>query len=159
MTARIEAAGTVSAPAFDLRRHLPQALLPVARLMPELSYYTIVSAVALGVDLAAFSVLTREGMRAAVAGLIGYSIGLVLHYGLSLRFVFDTSASAKSGARRFVEFVVSGLVGLGLTWAVVGASTEMLHLPAMAGKIAAVGSSFVIVFLLRRGIVFAADRR
>ena len=133
-------------------------LRPIARLMPELSYYSIVSAVALAVDLIIFTALTRGGMRAAAAGLVGYSVGLVLHYILSLRFVFETKGSDKSSYRRFIEFVVSGLIGLAITWLIIGVATEWLHLPALIGKVCAVGISFFVVFLLRRGIVFAGRR-
>jgi putative flippase GtrA len=133
-------------------------LRPIARLMPELSYYTIVSAVALAVDLVLFTALTRGGMRAAVAGLCGYSTGLVLHYILSVRFVFETRGQDKSTVRQFVEFVVSGLIGLAITWLIIAVATEWLHLPALIGKIGAVGMSFIVVFLLRRGIVFAGRR-
>ena len=133
-------------------------LRPIARLMPELSYYTIVSAVALAVDLVLFTALTRGGMRAAVAGLFGYSVGLVLHYILSVRFVFEAHGQNKSTLRQFIEFVISGLIGLAITWLIIGAATEWLLLPALIGKIGAVGTSFVVVFLLRRGIVFAGRR-
>lgn len=139
----------------DLSRVTHPLLVPVARLMPELSYYTIVSAVALCVDLAIFAALTSGGMRAAAAGIVGYAVGIVVHYGLSIRFVFNTSTAAKAGLRRFVEFVVSGLIGLALTWLIIAVSTEALHLPALLGKIAAVGISFLVVFALRKGIVFA----
>ena len=54
-------------------------IAPLARLMPELSNYTIVSVVALGVDLAVFNGLVIGGMRASLAGVIGYSVGLVVH--------------------------------------------------------------------------------
>ncbi len=134
-------------------------LRPIARLMPELSYYTIVSAVALSVDLILFTGLTRSGMRAAAAGLVGYSVGLVLHYILSVRFVFETNGSDKSNVRRFTEFVASGLIGLAITWLIIGVATEWLHLPALIGKVGAVGTSFIVVFMLRRGIVFARSRR
>jgi putative flippase GtrA len=134
-------------------------LRPLARLMPELSYYTVVSAAALAIDMLVFSALTRGGMRAAVAGIVGYAVGLVVHYGLSVRFVFNTANSSKSVLRRFVEFVLSGLIGVAITWGIILVATEFLHLPAMFGKIVAVGTSFVIVFLLRRGIVFASRPR
>ena len=128
---------------------------PIARLMPELSTYTIVSVVALGVDLAVFNALLFGGVGAALAGLIGYTAGLILHYVLSRRFVFDTARSDKGDWRRFGEFAVSGCVGLAMTWAVIHLATDVAHLPAMVGKIVAVGTSFIVVFLLRRGIVFA----
>ena len=133
-------------------------LRPIARLMPELSYYTIVSALALGLDLVVFAGLTQSGMRAAIAGIVGYTAGLILHYMLSVRYVFETQGSTKSVLRRFGEFVLSGLIGLALTWAIITLASEWLHLPALIGKVAAVGTSFIVVFLLRRGIVFAANR-
>jgi putative flippase GtrA len=150
-----------STPSLDLSgvaERLPWLLRPVARLMPELSYYTIVSAVALGVDLVIFSGLTRSGLRPALAGIAGYCVGLILHYILSVRFVFDTTASQKSSLRRFAEFVVSGGVGILITWAIIAFSTEVLHLPALLGKIGAVGTSFIVVFILRKGIVFGEGR-
>lgn len=137
---------------------MPALFRPIARLMPQLSYYTVVSAMALGLDLAIFKALVWTGTRAAIAGIAGYSIGLALHYVLSVRYVFETEGSTKSGLRRFVEFCLSGLVGLFITWGVILVATEWLALPPIIGKIAAVGTSFVVVFLLRRGVVFAKPR-
>ena len=57
-----------------------------------------------------------------------------------------------------ILFALTGCAGLAITWGVIGFATEIAHVPAMLGKIAAVGTSFVIVFLLRRGIVFAGRR-
>ncbi|HRK18515.1 MAG TPA: GtrA family protein [Hyphomicrobiaceae bacterium] len=137
---------------------LAALVAPVRRLMPELSYYTIVSAIALGVDIAIFTGLTAAGTKARWAGVIGYAVGLVLHYILSSRYVFDTTGSTKSTLRRFGEFVVSGLVGIAITWTIIAIAVDVMHLPPMVGKIAAVGVAFIVVFLLRRGIVFADGR-
>jgi putative flippase GtrA len=143
---------TLAKPVLDLSHPL---LRPLVRLMPELSYYAIVSAVALTVDLIVYAALTRGGMRAAAAGIIGYSVGLVLHYFLSVGFVFKAATAAKNGLRRFAEFVLSGLIGLAITWLMIAFATELLHLPPLIGKVAAVGTSFIVVFMLRKGIVFA----
>lgn len=151
-------AATSSGKSLDLSGLSHPLLQPIARLMPELSYYTLVSAAALGVDLLVFTALGRGGMRAAAAGIVGYSVGLVLHYILSVRYVFDTRDAAKAGWRRFIEFVISGLIGLAITWLIILVATEALHLPALVGKIGAVGTSFIVVFLLRKGIVFAGRR-
>ena len=144
---------------LNLADRAPAVLAPLARLMPELSYYTIVSAVALGIDLAIFWMLTAAHTPARWAGAVGYAVGIVVHYLLSSRFVFDTRGSTKSTTRRFAEFVVSGAIGLGITWLVIALAVDFMHLPALIGKGAAVGIAFVVVFLLRRGIVFAADRQ
>ncbi len=138
---------------------LPSWLTPVAApivaLLPQLSRYTVVSALALALDLGLFLALTRGvGVKAAFAGVVGYSAGLVLHYILSTRFVFDTGSSAKSQARMFAEFAATGLVGVGITWAVIAAGTEFALLPDVVAKAAAVGTSFFAVFLLRRTMVF-----
>ena len=97
-------------------------------------------------------------MRAAVAGIVGYGVGLVLHYILSIRYVFEHDDRSKAGLRRFVEFVLSGLIGVAITWLIIAVATEVLHLPALIGKVAAVGTSFIVVFLLRKGIVFAGRK-
>lgn len=136
----------------------PFWLAPIARLMPELSYYTLVSLVALGVDLMIFNGLVLGGMRASLAGVAGYTTGMALHYVLSARYVFDTTASEKGNLRRFVEFALSGGIGLFMTWALIHLATDVAQFPAMVGKIAAVGTSFIVVFLLRRGIVFAGRK-
>jgi putative flippase GtrA len=143
---------------FDLPARLPRPLQPLARMMPELSYYTIVSALALAVDLVIFNMLAYGGMRASLAGIAGYCTGLMLHYLLSKHYVFETATSDKTEARRFFEFCVSGAVGALITWAIIGMATEWLHFPAMIGKIAAVGTSFIVVFALRKSIVFATAR-
>jgi GtrA-like protein len=131
-------------------------LLParVQRLMPELSLYTIVSIVALGIDLVVFNGLLLGHARASMAGVVGYLSGLVVHYVLSCRYVF-VAAAGKSDVRRFVEFAVSGGVGLAITWAVIHGMTEIAQLPALVAKVVAVATSFVVVFMLRRSVVFA----
>lgn len=129
-----------------------RALLAIA---PQLSRYTLVSAVALGIDMALYLALTGLGMRPASAGILGYLVGGVAHYALSVFLVFDVANHAKTTSRRLAEFFVSGLVGLAITWCVIAASTEILHLPAIIGKVLAVAASFMTVFLIRRGIVFA----
>ena len=87
-----------------------------AGLFPQLSRYAIVSALALGLDAAVLLVLTHGlSMRAALAGVIGYTTGLVLHFALSTRFVFDAGQAAKSRARLFAEFAATGVVGLAIT--------------------------------------------
>lgn len=149
---------SVQRTSFDLAARVPLSLQPLARLMPELSYYTIVSAIALAVDLAIFSMLAYGGMRASIAGIAGYCTGLMLHYLLSKHFVFEIRNDKKPEVRRFFEFCVSGAVGALITWAIIGIATEWLHFPAMIGKIAAVGTSFIVVFALRKSIVFATAR-
>ena len=128
-------------------------------LLPQVSAYVVVSALALAVDLALFQSLVQAGLRPKLAGVGGYLAGLALHYVLSKRFVFDVSGSTKSKMQRRLEFFASGLVGLMLTWMIIWVATEALQMPSLIAKLLAVGVSFVVVFVIRRQIVFAMSGR
>lgn len=124
-------------------------------LLPQLSRYTVVSVLALGLDFLLFLTLTHAGVaKAAIAGVIGYSAGLVLHFLLSSRYVFNVANAGKSQARLFAEFAATGLVGVLITWAVIALATDIGHLPPVIGKAGAVVVSFAAVFVLRRSVVF-----
>ncbi len=127
----------------------------VRRSVPQLSAYTVASVVALGVDLAFYQSLTVGGVRPVTAGAVAYLLGGVVHYILSARFVFDVSASRKALLRRLAEFWASGMVGLAITAVIVWLGAEVAGAPPMLAKLAAVGFSFVAMFLVRRNIVFA----
>ena len=137
---------------------LAQKLLASQSLFMQIGRYGLVSVAALGCDFFVFLALTQSGVIPAIAGMVGYAFGLMLHFVLSTLFVFDTSASQKTKARLFGEFAVSGGAGLVLTAAVITVMTHRLHAAPVLAKITAVIVSFVVVFLLRRTVVFAARR-
>jgi len=138
----------------DISRLKLRALATGHALLPQLSRYAVVSALALGLDFAVFLALNRSIGHATLSGVAGYACGIVLHYQLSRHFVFAAGSSAKSAHRRFGEFVGSGLVGLLVTAAVMASATAMGVSPIVA-KIMAAGASFVGVYAIRRAIVFA----
>jgi putative flippase GtrA len=129
--------------------------VPRLAVLPQLSRYAIVSAMALALDFAVFLSLNAAFGHPTLAGVIGYGCGIVLHYFLSRHFVFNAMRSKKSAHRLFTEFVASGLIGLAVTAGVIALATTLLGWPAIVAKIAAVGASFVGVFLVRRTVVFA----
>ncbi len=123
----------------------------------QLVRYAGVSALALGLDFAVFVLLTHfHVMSAALAGATGYSMGLVLHYTLSVRLVFDASASLKTRRRLFMEFAASGIFGVFTTWAVIHLAVSTLGMGPVCAKGLAVLVSFAAVFMIRRSIIFAA---
>jgi putative flippase GtrA len=138
----------------DISRLKLRALETGHALLPQLSRYAVVSALALGLDFAVFLALNRSIGHATLSGVAGYAYGIVLHYQLSRHFVFAAGSSPKSAHRRFGEFVGSGLVGLLVTAAVMASATAMGVSPIVA-KIMAAGASFIGVYAIRRAIVFA----
>jgi len=141
---------------FALMHLVPARLRALAALAPQLSRYTLVSAVALALDFALFLGLTRVGVWPPLAGVLGYAAGTVLHYLLSVQFVFDARATDKAHARLFGEFAVTGLSGMAATAIVIAAATDLVGLSALPAKVLAAGVSFLLVFALRRGVVFSA---
>ena len=138
----------------DVTSFAARSLGPVRALLPQLSRYTAVSALALGLDFGVFLALNDSIGHPTLSGVVGYACGIVLHYQLSRRFVFATAASTKSAHRRFWEFVASGLLGVAVTAAVIAAATGMGASPILAKAMAA-GASFIAVYAIRRAIVFA----
>jgi alpha-1,2-mannosyltransferase len=129
-------------------------LRPLTALAPQLSRYALVSVLALILDFTIFLGLTALAVWAPLAGVLGYAAGTVLHYLLSVRFVFDARATDKAHARLFSEFAVTGVSGMAATAIIIAAATDLAGLSALPAKILAAGVSFLLVFLLRRGVVF-----
>lgn len=117
--------------------------------------YGIASVGALAVDMGLFLALLSIGMMAAVASAIGYSAGIVAHWILSSRKVFNDSVAERGAARTRQKalFVVSALIGLALTTAIVGLVTALHGDPRLA-KLFAIAVSFTATWLLRKHLVF-----
>lgn len=117
--------------------------------------YGIASVGALAVDMGLFLALLSSGMMAAIASAIGYSAGIVAHWILSSRKVFTDSVAERGAARirQKALFVVSALIGLALTTAIVGLVTALHGDPRLA-KLVAIVVSFTATWLLRKHLVF-----
>lgn len=119
--------------------------------------YIAASVGALAVDVGSFLALMALGMLAAPASAIGYSLGILAHWLLSSRTVFQDTVAA-GGTQRTKQkalFVVSALVGLGLTTGIVGGADFAGVDPRLA-KILAIVVSFTATWLIRSKIVFRA---
>lgn len=117
--------------------------------------YGLASVGALAVDIGSFLALLAGGVPAAAASAVGYTLGIAAHWLLSSRAVFaDTVAErGRARTRQKALFVGSALVGLALTTLVVGAVAAAGADPRIA-KIAAIGISFTVTWLLRSRVVF-----
>ena len=122
--------------------------------------YIAVSASALVVDVLTYGLLVWLALTgAALAGAIGFAIGLIANYLLAVNFVFDPGQTTKSNHKLFVEYATTGGVGIALTAAIIWATVDGLGLHPALGKCLAVGPTFIAVYLMRAGIVFAPSRK
>ena len=117
--------------------------------------YVGASAVSLGIDMVVFLTTHACGLDATLAAAIGYSSGILAHWLLSSRLVFAGGRrDGADGIRQQGLFIVSALVGLLITIAIVGLGTAV-GVSAVVAKVVAVGVSFQATYWLRSRIVFA----
>lgn len=118
--------------------------------------YLAASIGALAVDLCLFMALIAGGAPAISASVIGYTAGILVHWLLSSRTVFtDALAPGRPGRiRQKTLFLVSALMGLGLTTLIVGVGAHLGLDPRLA-KLAAIMISFQATYVLRKVVVFA----
>lgn len=114
--------------------------------------YLVASVVALCGDMLLFLSLLKTDVTPAVAGFIGYAGGLLLHWMISIRFVFIPT-SPTHGQR--LGFVVSAIIGLAITTGLISAATAAGLGPA-AAKLIAIPVSFLSVYAIRKYGVFSA---
>lgn len=117
--------------------------------------YFIASVGALAVDFGSFLALMGAGMTATWASALGYTLGIVAHWVLSSRKVFHDSVAHETVARTRQKalFVISALVGLGLTTVIVGIGSGGGIDPRLA-KLIAIAVSFAVTYVLRSKVVF-----
>lgn len=120
--------------------------------------YSLVSAAALACDVAVYALLLRAGLFAGLAGALGYVAGLCIHYRLSASWVFPDRTGRRQAIPTFAKFAATGVLGLSLTAAIIGAVTGTGLAGPLAAKAVAVVTSYVAVFLLRRAVVFVDHR-
>jgi putative flippase GtrA len=135
----------------------PALLVRIVRLLPEFSAYTVASTLALGTDVTSYFMLIVAGWPVFAAGVTGYTMGMLVHFVLSRRFVFDRAACAKSEPRLLGEFALSSLAGLAVTATVIATATSVFAAGPATAKLSAVVMSFFAVYAIRRMVVFAAS--
>jgi putative flippase GtrA len=119
--------------------------------------YIVASAGALLIDFGIFLLLIHSGVNALAAASLGYSAGILTHWLLSSRHVFNdrVEPSGLQRRRQKLLFVASALIGLAVTSAIVGAA-DKAKIDLRLAKIVAVAISFQLTYLLRNRFVFAA---
>ena len=139
---------------------MTQALVSIMTKLRDvrLIRYILASVGALAVDVGTFLAFMAIGVAAAPASAMGYSLGILAHWLMSSRAVFQDSVAERGMARTRQKalFVISALVGLALTTAIVGAGDWAGGDPRLA-KLVAIVVSFTATWLLRSKIVFRAE--
>lgn len=117
--------------------------------------YLVASAISLGVDLASFLLMLQINVRAVQASMLGYVSGLVVHWLLSSRLIFadKIQPTVNIWNRQKLLFVISALIGLAITAAMIECGLRLGINPGLS-KLAAIAVSFHVTYILRRCLVF-----
>ena len=79
----------------------------------------------------------KFGVNEYLATAIAFVMGLIVNFILSKLLVFTTGAKVKSTVLEFLSYTVIGIIGLGLTEAIIWLGTVPLHIPVLVAKVIA----------------------
>ena len=116
--------------------------------------YLAASIIALAFDVALFSSLVALAVDPTIASAAGYCAGIVIHWMVSANMVF--TGKTRNGAALHIQralFAGSALVGLAITVVTVEILGRIGVHP-ITSKGAAIGISFIAVYVLRKWGVF-----
>lgn len=128
------------------------------KLGAEFLGYFAVSAIALTVDMVLLLQLAKV-MHPVAAATIAFLVGLLVCYGLSVRFVFVSRSLGSQRAKEAAVFFLVGLVGLGINDAVIYLGHMIFMLPLAMSKLSAAAISFLFNFGGRKYLLFRAAKR
>ena len=131
----------------------------IARRIADLDFtrYFVASIGALAVDMGSFLLLLETSLHPGISAAIAYTLGIVAHWILLSRSVFEqgTHQAGTARTRQKAVFLLTTWGGLAVTTAIVAVAVEFGLLAEIA-KGAAVVISFVMNYFIRKHYVFTA---
>ena len=129
-------------------------------LSPDLVRYFTASLLALAADLGTLSLCLR-GLHFSLgwSASVGFVVGAVVAYLLSIRWVFRQRAFADAPAVEFLAFVGVGIAGLGITQVLLWLGVMKLHMLPELVKLAAAIVTFAFNYFVRKTLLFASSTR
>lgn len=124
----------------------------------EFLRYFVVSLIAFVLDLAVFSVSLRlMALPWAMAATLGFVVGVLAAYTLSVRFVFANRKLRQTPLTEMLTFSLVGLGGLGVTQLVLWLGIEHLRFNPELSKFCAAGVTFIFNFVVRKLVLFSTS--
>lgn len=119
--------------------------------------YLFVGGLAAVVNVGSLFILKENGLNLIVANIIAFTLGLIVNYLLSRKFVF-AEEKMDNGVFEFITYAVIGIVGLLLDTLFVWLFTESFGLWYMLSKVISTGLVFIWNFTGRKGLYIIANR-
>ena len=121
----------------------------------EFIKYLIVSCALVIIDYSAYrGIFATQVFSKALSGTISYLIGLFISYFILKKYVFVGKIIKKKNHKEFLLFLISGILGAGITYTTIRLYEAIVTNNDHLAKILAMGVSFFIVYLFRKLLVF-----
>jgi len=121
----------------------------------QLFRYFAVSGLSLVLDFATLYLFTDVlGIHYMVSGVMSYSIGLVVNYAVSVRWVFG-SRKYEDRRKEFAIFVLIGVAGRGVNSLVLWLCAGLLGMHYLVARVISAAIGYAWKFVARRVILFA----
>jgi len=131
----------------------------VRKLTREFVRYFVAGLLALACDYGVYvSLVSLAGWHYSHAAAMGFTVGLLVIYVLSISWIFSERRLRKA-AHEFLIFVAIGVFGLALTELILYLLTGLLGVDYRVSKLVAAGSVFMFNFGFRKFFLFSAERR
>ena len=146
------------APARDVLSRLSKAWHERALVLKALSF-GVVGLVNSAVDFGIFSFAYYYlALPIIAANTLAWVIAVSCSYVLNSTITFAAESGRKLGVKRYLGFALSQIAGFLANTATVWCLVELVHVPAWAAKVAAIGVSFAVNFSLSHFVVFRARK-
>lgn len=120
----------------------------------QLVRYFISGGVAFIADASLLYILTEwGGLHYLLSTVVSYSVGLVITYLFSIKWVFDHRSVENRGVE-FSVFVMIGVAGLGLTSLFMWIFTSLMGLHYLVSKIITIVLVFIWNFVAKKILLF-----
>jgi len=129
-----------------MEKHLLKQLFTEPTTKPIIQFfrYVFVGGCSFLVDAGVLWLCVHAGMHYLVAACFGFVVGLITNFFLSRALVFRAQAAKVGRIMEFGACALIGLVGLGLTEALLYFFTDVLHVFYMVSKV--IASAIVLVW-------------
>ncbi len=129
--------------------------MPAGRPLRQFLRYSLASMLAFGMDvLALYWLVERAGLHYLLAATLAYLLGLVCHYLLAIRWVFEVRRLPR-WQHEFALYALLGLAGLGLNVLAIGLLVEQAGLAYLPAKLLAAALTVAFNFGARKLLLFS----
>ncbi|MDD4311960.1 MAG: GtrA family protein [Eubacteriales bacterium] len=127
---------------------------PTAKPFIQFFRYVFVGGCSFLVDAGVLWLCVRAGLYYLIAAIVGFIAGLIINFFLSRALVFRAQEARVGRVFEFVAYALIGLIGLGLTEALLYFFTDILHVFYMISKVIASAIVLFWNFLARKLLLY-----